>query len=296
MTERELLSLVYGYKQNEHYCYGRSVIFFTDHEPLVTLNRLRNPLGRIGRLLNNLSDIKYEFRYVRGPENHLADFMSRGEYPDPPPALEANFIEFNPQHDWAIEQGTDKEVAAVKAALLLPMGKDKEASINSLPKSWSKELKNLFVMKDILKHGAGQVAVPEHLRLPLLKWHHDPLLAGHRAYETTVYAMSARYFWPGMKSYILEYCKTCSGCQTFNFKNSTARHPLMPMHYNTCKPFVKWRRQWIDLNVSDIPTNNGSEEELDFSGGRSQPWRSGRGVTNSDIFNVTILLLFTILS
>ena len=83
MTERELLSLVYGYKQNEHYCYGRSVIFFTDHEPLVTLNRLRNPLGRIGRLLNNLSDIKYEFRYVRGPENHLADFMSRGEYPDP---------------------------------------------------------------------------------------------------------------------------------------------------------------------------------------------------------------------
>ena len=112
---------------------------------------------------------------------------------------------------------------------MLPLGKDKEAAINSLPKSSSKVLKNLFVMKDTLKHGAGQVAVSEHLRLPLLKWHHDSPLAGHRAYETTVYAMSARYFWPGMKSYILEYCKTCSGCQTFNFKNSTARHPLMPI-------------------------------------------------------------------
>ena len=54
----------------------------------------------------------------------------------------------------------------------------------------------------------------------------------------------------------------CVGCLGYYEKSGRG----IEVHYNTCKPFVKWRRQWIDLNVSDIPTNNGSEEELDLVG------------------------------
>jgi hypothetical protein len=54
-----MLSLVVGYESSLHLVYGRHIIFLTDHEPLVTLKNLKNPLGRIGRLLNRLQGVDY---------------------------------------------------------------------------------------------------------------------------------------------------------------------------------------------------------------------------------------------
>ena len=54
-TERELLALVYGYKACFHLVFGRKIVFRTDHEPLVKLTQLKEPFGRLGRLLYHLS-------------------------------------------------------------------------------------------------------------------------------------------------------------------------------------------------------------------------------------------------
>ena len=76
-TERELLALVEGYKYCYHYVFGRHIEPATDHEPLVKLVDLKNPFGRLGRLLQQLAGVDFSFTYIPGEESYLADFMSR---------------------------------------------------------------------------------------------------------------------------------------------------------------------------------------------------------------------------
>jgi hypothetical protein len=56
-TERELLAIVWAAKRFNAYIYGRNVTFITDHKPLVTMKSLKEPNGRIGRLLNNFKTL-----------------------------------------------------------------------------------------------------------------------------------------------------------------------------------------------------------------------------------------------
>ncbi len=96
-----------GYKSSYHFVYGRHVIFSTDNEPLVTLQRLKNPLGRVGRLLNRLADVSYELKYIPGSNNHLADFMSRVEHPFDPCPVSINSTELRSGIDLFKEQQED---------------------------------------------------------------------------------------------------------------------------------------------------------------------------------------------
>ena len=41
-TERELLGIIYAYDQFYSHIYGRKILFYTDHEPLVTMGKLKN--------------------------------------------------------------------------------------------------------------------------------------------------------------------------------------------------------------------------------------------------------------
>ena len=67
----------------------------TDHKPLVTLNNLKNPIGRTARLLNQLEGSTFEFKYCPGRLNHLADYLSRSDHQDDPVSSKQNmaFIE-----------------------------------------------------------------------------------------------------------------------------------------------------------------------------------------------------------
>jgi hypothetical protein len=53
-TERELLAVVFCNKKFKAYVYGRHCKFIVDHESLVTMRKLKGPMGRIGNLLNKL--------------------------------------------------------------------------------------------------------------------------------------------------------------------------------------------------------------------------------------------------
>ena len=76
-TERELLAIVYAYNQFYSHVYGRKITFFTDHQPLVTMNKLKSPHGRLGRLFFKLTGVDYDIKYIEGNKNFLPDFLSR---------------------------------------------------------------------------------------------------------------------------------------------------------------------------------------------------------------------------
>ena len=223
---RELLALIYGYESSLHIVYGRHIIFLTDHEPLVTLKNLKNPLGRVGRLLHRLQGVDYEIRYIKGEKNHLADFMSRVEHPGDPIPSEVSSIEINSGIDWAAEQRRDETLVTVRKLVESQICDENTWRALKDGSAWWKIRDELFIAQDILRINSGQVVVPEVLVPNVLEWHHNSAVAGHRGAETVLSAVKFRYYWNFMVSRVTEHCRSCEKCQKFNYSNMTSKAPM----------------------------------------------------------------------
>ena len=75
VSEKELLAIVYSYEQFLSYVYGRKIKIFTDHEPLVTMSKLKKPGGRLGRLFFRLVGVEYEIHHISGIGKSLPDSL-----------------------------------------------------------------------------------------------------------------------------------------------------------------------------------------------------------------------------
>ena len=77
--EKELLAQVFGLEHNHHYTFGRRVILWTDHQPLVSIYKkpLASASKRLQRLLLRLQQYDVDLRYKPGSEMYLADTLSR---------------------------------------------------------------------------------------------------------------------------------------------------------------------------------------------------------------------------
>jgi hypothetical protein len=234
-SERELLSVVYGYKICYHLVYGRHIIFQTDHQPLVTLAQLKEPFGRLGRLFHYLVDVDYEIRYIPGNQNFLADFMSRAisedddDFPWTAARIEVNSLMLTSNIDWTLEQSKDVELSSVIELIVNNRPDSLWTSQLDQGARWLKERRQLFIFGKILKHGANQIVVPLHLRKIVLEWHHDVPFAGHRGAETVLLALRLRFFWLNMYSDVFSHCKSCHKCQMYNYSQIHNVAPLKPI-------------------------------------------------------------------
>ncbi len=227
VSERELLAIVYAYDQFYHHVYGRRIEFYTDHKPLVTMQELKNPHGRLGRLFHKLSGVDYRLNYIPGPENFLADFLSRSFNLDSEKAS-VNAIAFKTSIDWAAEQQKDEEILNVSKYLALNLPDERWHALSN-GKRWFREIKHLYFDNEILMYGNDRVVVPRHKRSEVLAQHHDSPFKGHRGFETTILSIRKRYFWFCMTSQVLEYCRSCPKCQTFNYACLHNRAPMKPI-------------------------------------------------------------------
>jgi transposase InsO family protein len=211
-TERELLALVYAYDQFYSHVYGRQITFYTDHEPLSTMNRLKNPLGRLGRLFHRLQDVIYQIFYVPGPENFLPDFLSRSFEPE----IEINNIELKSSIDWITEQANDEEISQI-IKVIQSNSDDTEWLKVKNGSRWIREKRELYLSEGVLKHSNDKLVCPQRLKTSILQNYHDSPFGGHRAYETTLISIRNRYYWNYMPSEVKNYCQSCSSCQMFNY-------------------------------------------------------------------------------
>ena len=81
--EKELLSLVFGIERHHQYTFGRRVVLWTDHRPLVSITRkpLTSAPKRLQRLLLRLLCYDVDVRYQQGTTMYLADTLSRASLP-----------------------------------------------------------------------------------------------------------------------------------------------------------------------------------------------------------------------
>ena len=78
-----MLALVFGLERHHEYAYGRKVVLWSDHKPLIDI--MAKPLAtapkRLQRLMIRLSQYDVEIRYLPGTEMYLADTLSRAYVP-----------------------------------------------------------------------------------------------------------------------------------------------------------------------------------------------------------------------
>lgn len=227
-AEREMLGVVEGYDTNYHIVYGRHIEFYTDHKPLVTMQKLKRPSGRLGRLFHRLAGVDYNLNYIPGSQNYLADFLSRSFDPDTKEA-DVTYLALQSTVDWQTEQSLDPEVTAI-IKCIANNARDADWTIVPFGARWLREKRQLYLEQNAsgctLKYGNNRVVVPRQLKVDILEHHHDSPFTGHRGFESTILSINKRYYWNYMPSEVKAYCKTCQKCQTYNFACIHNRAPL----------------------------------------------------------------------
>ncbi|CDQ98709.1 unnamed protein product [Oncorhynchus mykiss] len=75
-----------------------------------------------------------------------------------------------------------------------------------------------------------QVVVPTPFRQQVLSLAHDQAWSGHLGITKTYNRVLRHFFWPGLKSDVVQFCKTCHICQLTGKVNQTVpRAPLCPI-------------------------------------------------------------------
>lgn len=78
------------------------------------------------------------------------------------------------------------------------------------------------------KSEVSQIVVPAPLRSEILKLAHAGNMAGHLGISKTYDRILQNFFWPGLKTDVKNFCKTCQVCQFTSKPNQKV--PVAPLH------------------------------------------------------------------
>ena len=76
--EKELYGIIEATRKFAPYCVDK-INLHTDHEPLKSIRKKKDPRGKIARWLCELEHFDYRVHYVNGKDNKVADCLSRVE-------------------------------------------------------------------------------------------------------------------------------------------------------------------------------------------------------------------------
>ena len=128
---------MFGLEHNHQYAYGRKVILYTDHKPLVSISRkpLASAPKRLQRLLLRLQRYVAEIRHRPGREMYLADTLSRA------------YLSLSPTDTQRSE--TQKEVESIHAVDYLAIS---EQQLNEINQETAKD-PTLQTLKNVILRG-----------------------------------------------------------------------------------------------------------------------------------------------
>jgi hypothetical protein len=126
-----------------------------------------------------------------------------------------NILDLDFKTDWPEEQARDRELALVR--LMVKTGSQAEFEDLEDKEFWIRNKEFLSIANETLflknKSGEQVIVVPSHMRDFICSVYHDSATAGHLGFEKTYKSISARFYWPRMKSQVFDFCKTCHTCQ-----------------------------------------------------------------------------------
>ena len=74
-----------------------------------------------------------------------------------------------------------------------------------------------------------QLVVPKPLRAKVLQTAHDIPLSGHLGKKKTLDRITQRFFWPGVRKDVTEYCRSCKPCQLTSKYHTKFKAPMISL-------------------------------------------------------------------
>lgn len=227
VTRRELLAVVHFVQHFKTYLYGRNFKVRTDHSSLRWLMSFKEPEGQLARWLERLSEYDFVIEHRPGTRHANADGLSRlpcngckycskrtvgfsairldsgihfGEVQRQDATLSQviSWVEAKQRPAWEEVSGSNTDIKALWGAFKLL-----ELSDEKLVRVWLDRSG-----KPVTKF----IVVPCSWRREVLKQCHDGAAGGHLGVDKTLSKVRQRYYWPGMRDDVRDYCATCSVC------------------------------------------------------------------------------------
>ncbi len=236
----EFLALKWAVSEKFHdYLYGNHCLVKTDNNPLTYVLKSARLDATGHRWLHALSTYNLELEYASGMKMGDADGLSRSPLnkltadvfaaicqvraPRTPGLTMSEVMKMKPL------QNDDEEIQRILQTI---NRKEKFAPTSVRDLKISKIFKALVIKQGLLgrmvetKDGLSEFRVwlPTSERTKVMRCFHDRM--GHVGRDKVVEMVKARCFWPGMKSDIEEYLKSCKRCVVHKFPTPVNIAPL----------------------------------------------------------------------
>jgi len=252
--EKEFLSVVYACSKFRHFIYGRKIIAWTDHKPLVSImnkNVSEIPSNRLQKMRIKLFEYDIELKYLPGKNMHIADLLSRNYIKSIEDSSEFDTLDivhsvnrYNPHNGiYDLQKETREDKVLSKILDYCYNGWPKSNCVDSNVKLYF-NMRNEIIINDNVIYYQQKIIVPNSLRPLILKLLHE----SHLGVTKTRMRAKNIFFWPGMLNEIEQYILRCKTCETFrsaNKKNTLLLHEIPEL------PFEKVAADIMTYNLTN---------------------------------------------
>lgn len=194
-TEKECLAVLYAIEKFRPYIEGSHFTVITDHFSLLWLNSLQNPSGRLARWAVRLQQYDFTIVHRKGKDHIVPDALSRSV-----PVIETAQPDIPILDKWYLRLVENIRIRPEKFPTF--------RLIDGVP---YKHIPSHY--PDLADdHSQWKRVVPKELRKTIIKQNHDAPTAGHLGIFKTTSRVLEKAYWPGMKSDIAKYIRSCGAC------------------------------------------------------------------------------------
>ena len=227
--ELELLALVEFLKKTRHYLVGLKFIANTDHKSLIWLNTQPFLSKRQANWVSFLQEFDFSIQYLPGPDNSVADILSRNSVYAP--------------HCHKCNKKVEVSLSSINVTLSL----ESEISLYSTTdpfiqklNEWSQDqtkvpvkqkayFKRFTQNNGIWNYNRTRIVVPDKLVTKILELYHSGASSQHLGLTKVLERIEAFYYWPKLRESVKSFIRTCDACQRNSIDNQCSPGLLHPL-------------------------------------------------------------------
>ena len=248
--EKEAFAIIFAVKHFRVYLPGKKFRVITDNNALRWLHSLE-PKGRIARWVMDLQEFEFDIQHRPGSCNQDADALSRLNHDNNVDITGS--ISLTSDISLIEAQGNDPDICKIiemkekgfpKPPLFVWKG---NPTLRAYWGCWDQ----LFVSNGLLvrslnnyKHfPRNAVTIPAALVPKVLEGLHTSPAGGHMGITRTIHRARERFFWPKMRSSIIDFIQRCADCSRNKSQPLQGKAPLQPIQVS--EPFVFWALDYM---------------------------------------------------